>query len=312
MLAFPTPENSNENHFHKSENRMKDFNYNQLISFVEVALYLNISTAAQHLNRNRATISEHIESLEFELGHKLFDRSGRKLKLTAFGERILRPSVLLTRQIYTWQTTVEKATPDASSVCLRLAYDRVIPSSIIKDLIHFFHSQSLEIECISISSNLAIELLEKNSVDLIITPEEEKVTKRDLEWQIIGSMPYRFYAHKDFFNSDSVDLSQLLNKKQILPNEYLNKSNDEKFIFTPNNIIINDVELLKDALILKMGWAFLPKHLKAESWDNIIEFQCSLGREGFVTPVLARWRPGQEVIVSPILKYFEEHKVSHF
>ena len=291
---------------------MNEFNYNQLISFVQVAQHLNISTAAQHLNKNRATISEHIESLEFELGHKLFDRSGRKMKLTSFGEKILRPSILLTRQIYTWKNTVEKAAPNASNICLRLAYDRVIPQTHIKALIHLFHSNNMDIECISMSSNLASELLNKNAVDLIITPDEEAIIGRDFEWKIIGSMPYRFYAHQEYFGTDSVDISQLLNETQILPNEYLDKTNDEKFIFTPNNIIINDIELLQDALERKMGWAFLPKHLHAEKWNDITELQCSLGREGFVTPVLARWRPGQEVIVSPILKYFEEHKVLHF
>lgn len=290
---------------------MRDFNYNQLISFVEVALYLNISTAAQHLNKNRATISEHIESLEFELGHKLFDRSGRKIKLTLYGEKILRPSVLLTSQIYTWQNTIEKANPNSAHKCIRLAYDKVVPKKKINELITFFHAQDIDIECIAMSSNISIDLLEKKAIDIIITPDENDFTssgvRRGLEWKIIGSMPYRFYAHKDFFYDKPVQLSQLLENTQILPNEYLNKSRDDKFIFTPNNRIINDIDLLENALVNKMGWSFLPKHLNADHWDHIEEVQCSLGNEGFVTPVIAKWRPGEEVIISPILKFFESH-----
>ncbi|NOI65235.1 LysR family transcriptional regulator [Vibrio sp. 99-8-1] len=293
---------------------MKDFNYNQLISFVEVALYLNISTAAQHLNKSRATISEHIESLEFELGHKLFYRSGRKISLTPFGEKILRPSILLTRQIFTWQNTVEKANPNTDHNCIRLAYDNVMPKKDIKGLMEHFHHQGIDIECVSLSSNISTDLLTKKAVDIIIAPNEDEnisaEVRREIEWKIIGSMPYRFYAHRDYFSEKKVELSQLLSKIQILPNEYQNKSSDEKFIFSSNNKIINDLDLLRSALENKMGWAFLPKHILAEQWNDIEEFQCSLGKEGFVTPILARWRPGEEVIISSVLTYFEQNEVS--
>ncbi|WCE31464.1 LysR family transcriptional regulator [Vibrio sp. SCSIO 43137] len=284
---------------------MKDFNYNQLISFVEVALYLNISTASKHLNKSRATISEHIELLELELGHKLFDRDGRQLKLTSFGEKILRPSILLTRQIYTWQNTVDKARPTATNVQLRIAYDPVIPQCSIRSLLEYFNAENMNIECIAMGSNISAELLDKNIVDLIITPEHGEDLRRDYEWKIIGSMPYRFYAHHNLFGSETIELSQLLNQTQILPSAYLNKSADEKFIFTPNNKIINDITLLQEALENKVGWAFLPVHLHAERWRDVVELPCSLGGEGFVTPVLARWRPGEEVIVSPVLNFFE-------
>lgn len=293
--------------FNKGKYKVKDFNYHQLISFVEVAQSLNISSAAQHLNKSRATISEHIETLEFDVGHKLFDRSGRKLKLTRYGKEILCPSILLIRQIYTWQNTLEKACPDSKNIRLRVAYDIVMPKEVIRDMMAYFHAINIDIECVSISTNISNNLLDKHATDLIIIPNvsEDQMTHRDAEWRAIGSMPYRFYAHKDLFNSEPVELSQLFNETQILPSEYYNKCDDDKFIFTPNNKIINDMELFKESLINGMGWAFIPKHLQAENWENIKEINCSLGREGFITPIMALWRPGEEVIISPILKYFE-------
>lgn len=287
---------------------MKDFNYNQLVSFVQVAQDLNISTAAKHLNKNRATITEHIESFEFELGHKLFNRSSRQIELTPLGNRILKPSTLLTAQIFTWQNTVKTVCPDASKVTLRMAYDAVVPKKMMKNLIRYAHSKEMDIEFIKIGSNVSVELLEKNIVDLIIAPSDDHEEKLSTnEWRILGFMPYRFYAHKDFFNSQYVMLSELVHHTQILPQAYLNKSKDQKFIFTPNNKIINDLELLECALSEKMGWAFLPTHIGAEKWHNIVEFESNLGREGFVTPILARWRAGEEALTSPILDYFEEN-----
>ena len=281
---------------------MREFNYNQLIAFVKVAEHLNISEAAKQLNKSRATISEHIDALECDLGHKLFDRSGRQIRLTELGEKFFRPSVLLLRQIYTWQNNIEILCPGKSKVSLDIAYDRVMPEYMVKNLLRYAQSHDMDLELIATSSDMAQDLLEKEIVDLIITTDEESY---EFEWKLIGFMPYRFYAHKDFFPSSTIDLSDLLNKTQLLPNAYINKSKDIKFIFTPNNKIINDIEPLKYALQQKSGWAFLPLHLDADKWDDIIEIDTTLGKEGFVTPVVARWRPGEELIVSPILEYFE-------
>jgi DNA-binding transcriptional LysR family regulator len=57
----------------------------RLKTFARVADTLNFSEAARQLHRTQSSVAEQIQALEVELGVALFDRSHRKLVLTAAG-----------------------------------------------------------------------------------------------------------------------------------------------------------------------------------------------------------------------------------
>jgi LysR family cyn operon transcriptional activator len=58
--------------------------------FVSVAEALNVSRAAVRLHISQPAVSRQIRDLEHELGLRLFDRVGRRIRLTADGEDLLR------------------------------------------------------------------------------------------------------------------------------------------------------------------------------------------------------------------------------
>jgi DNA-binding transcriptional LysR family regulator len=64
--------------------------YDQLNSFLEVAKLQSFSLAAEKLFRTQPAISSQIRLVEQECGEKLFDRSGKKVMLTAAGEILHR------------------------------------------------------------------------------------------------------------------------------------------------------------------------------------------------------------------------------
>ena len=64
--------------------------YDQLASFLEVAKLQSFSLAAEKLFRTQPAISAQIRLLEQECGEKLFDRSGKKVALTAAGDILHR------------------------------------------------------------------------------------------------------------------------------------------------------------------------------------------------------------------------------
>ncbi|MGA2629284.1 MAG: LysR family transcriptional regulator [Terriglobia bacterium] len=64
--------------------------YDQLNSFLEVAKLQSFSLAAEKLFRTQPAISAQIRLVEQECGEKLFDRSGKKVMLTAAGEILHR------------------------------------------------------------------------------------------------------------------------------------------------------------------------------------------------------------------------------
>ena len=64
---------------------MDQLNYHHLRYFRDVAHEGNLTRAAERLNLSQSALSTQIKALEDRLGHKLFDRVGRRLELTEVG-----------------------------------------------------------------------------------------------------------------------------------------------------------------------------------------------------------------------------------
>ena len=63
---------------------------NTLATFCVAAHRLNFSQAGEELNLTHAAVSTQMKRLEDWFGRKLFERSGRGLKLTPAGQELLR------------------------------------------------------------------------------------------------------------------------------------------------------------------------------------------------------------------------------
>ena len=64
---------------------MRDLNYNHLRYFWAVAHDGSLTRAAERLSLSQSALSVQIQKLEHRVGHKLFERAGRKLVLTEAG-----------------------------------------------------------------------------------------------------------------------------------------------------------------------------------------------------------------------------------
>lgn len=285
-----------------------EFNYLQIVSFIYVAKTKSYSAAAKVLGKGRSTISEHIDAFEAELGQPLFEKNGRSLDLTPIGKEILSHSVLLNKQVRTWTKVVENSIKKGNHDRYRVAYTDAFPKSVLLQTLKKINAQGDQLELIEVSQSIAHNMLENDQIDLLISPTvTNDKSRNDLsEWKIIGSMPFRFYAHENFFPNNPVNISQIVSSTQILPRVYTDKYEDNFLIFTTNNVSINDITLLKEALMNKMGWAFLPVHLKASTWKNIIEVNTEMGSHGYITPIAARWRTGELNQISNVLNAIEE------
>lgn len=69
---------------------MLPYNINHLHYFVTVVEQGKITQAARTLNKDRSLISNAINCLEIDLNITLFDRSGRRIELTAEGKKVYR------------------------------------------------------------------------------------------------------------------------------------------------------------------------------------------------------------------------------
>ncbi len=64
-------------------------NYNHLRYFWMVARVGKLTEAAEQLNLSQSALSAQIKKLEYQIGHELFERRGRRLVLTAAGQTAL-------------------------------------------------------------------------------------------------------------------------------------------------------------------------------------------------------------------------------
>lgn len=85
--------------------------FDQLNSFLEVAKHSSFSKAAERCFRTQPAISSQIRALEEEVGAKLFDRSGAKVKLTVGGkafQAFAEETLLSLRSVKTTIAEMEK------------------------------------------------------------------------------------------------------------------------------------------------------------------------------------------------------------
>lgn len=67
-----------------------NYSFRQLQIFQEVARHLSYTRAAEVLNLTQPAVFAQVRQLERQIGHKLIDRLGKRLFLTAAGERVLQ------------------------------------------------------------------------------------------------------------------------------------------------------------------------------------------------------------------------------
>lgn len=71
----------------------------QLSYFREVARREHVSEAARGMNVSQPTVTRQMQELERELGVELFAQAGRRIKLTAAGQALLRHAEIILRQV---------------------------------------------------------------------------------------------------------------------------------------------------------------------------------------------------------------------
>lgn len=89
---------------------------NRLKLFHEVAKYGGVSLAAAKLNLHQSTISTSLSNLEGEVGHKLFTRHYRGMRLTSEGERLYKSTMKIFDELDFVVRDMASATENAQNV----------------------------------------------------------------------------------------------------------------------------------------------------------------------------------------------------
>ncbi|MGH1467279.1 MAG: LysR family transcriptional regulator [Bdellovibrionales bacterium] len=193
---------------------MESINLNQLKHFYTVATYESYTKASQHLNIQQPALSKTIRNLEEDLKSKLFEKSGRNIKLTRMGERIFQDCHNIFKSIddiilYTKEE--ELPFPETFRICCNDAVAAKLLPNFLKELSS--HQRQTRPVIITGTASSLIDSLEKKESDLGLffhtpkLPKSLKLTKIPVQFKLVISKKHLKSEHvlSSFIGSREVD-----------------------------------------------------------------------------------------------------------
>ncbi|HXN24838.1 MAG TPA: LysR family transcriptional regulator [Candidatus Dormibacteraeota bacterium] len=191
--------------------------FDQLITFLEVAKLGGFSRAGQKLFRSQPAVSAQIRQLELEYGEKLFNRTGKAVRLTTAGETLFEyAGRLLTLRNESLRAVADQAsTPRGTlaiganeATCLYVLpnvfaeYHRLYPAVQISIYRNFSHKvvQKVEDGTIDVgvvtlpikSPSLKVYSIFRDRVMLMVSPENSLARHKTVQTKEIAEQPLIF------------------------------------------------------------------------------------------------------------------------
>ena len=149
---------------------MEWLNYHHLYYFWNVAKEGTVSAAAEKLHLARTTITSQVRELEKSSGHKLFNRSGRYLELTEFGQQVFQYAdeiFTIGRELCDFMTTGQPGSLKKFIVGMPDVVPKLVAFELLKPAIH--HPDGLHIVCYEGKLTDLLVDLALHRLDLIIS-----------------------------------------------------------------------------------------------------------------------------------------------
>lgn len=141
----------------------------QLRYFCAVARTASFTRAAQQEHVAQPSLSLQVRKLEDELGAKLFDRLGRTVRLTQFGQALLPRAEGILRQVSTAKHEIQEMAGTAQGKLVVGAIPTIAPYFLPSCLTKFSHDfPNVQISVVEEQTSDLINLLHQGSVDLAL------------------------------------------------------------------------------------------------------------------------------------------------
>ena len=168
-----------------------------LQSFLVLAETGSLSRAAPLLASTQPTLSRQLALLEAQIGHSLFERSPRGLRLTAAGEALL-PAARRMREGAQDLTLALAGREQSLAGTVRLTASDIVSTYLLPEVLCALREAHPEIQIELVASN-AVEDLRERSADIavrMVRPAEPTLVARKLaDW------PLGFYTHRHYLDA---------------------------------------------------------------------------------------------------------------
>jgi LysR family transcriptional regulator, transcriptional activator of nhaA len=240
---------------------ISSINYNHLYYFWVVANEGGINKAASVLHLTPQTISAQISSLESRLGRPLFEKQGRKLKLTSFGviTKSYADEMFLTAQ--EWMNMTSSGESDISTMC-RVGITDGLPKSLVSKWLSpvLTLGKEIKLDCQDGKLDDLQDDLFSHTLDMILTDLPMHPDYKDLaSCQMIGKSSVGIFAPEE--NADQ------------LKDEFPHSLNGQPMVMPGSNSILS--------MHLEQWLRENEIKPKVSVYANDIALMKTLGRDGF-------------------------------
>lgn len=142
--------------------------------FVAAAEEMSISRAAALLRVSQPPLSRQIRDLEEEIGTVLFNRSNRRLELTAAGKFFLQEAKRILSQVER-ATRITKATGSGQAGLITIAFLSPLGGMFLPQVVRSFRQThpTVDIDLVEIVPRKQLEALRDSQIDLAFVPKVE-------------------------------------------------------------------------------------------------------------------------------------------
>ena len=239
-----------------------------LKAFVSIANTGSFSLASEELFLTQPAISKRIASLESELNTPLFDRIGRKVRLTAAGETLYTHAQLILKEVNNAKQSVINLS-DSIQGELKIATSHHIGlhrlPSVLTHYVANYPSVDLAIEFMD--SEDACKLIEQGEIELaIVTLPLTPIP--NLHQELIWDDPLSFVVKKNHeLSNKKITLQELTTHAAVLPSHGTFTREVIQQLFAKHQLELNIrmstnyLETIKMLIQVGLGWGVLPNSM---------------------------------------------------
>jgi len=240
--------------------------------FTKIIELGSFTSAAQHLNIPKPTVSRKITSLEESLGVRLIERSTRQLRLTPNGERFLQYAMQLTELVDNVQRDFQALKEEPQGE-LKIAISPLIGELFIHRILIEYMEAYPQVQIHVQQTAQQLNPI-KDMVDVIIwsgnLPKANLIAKWiSNSWHMLYASPQYIEKHGRPMHIEDINKHRCIQLKPDLSNNWVLRSKNKTKTLSPKFVMnTNNFWLARDAALLGQGIALLPVLLMGEDTRN--------------------------------------------
>ncbi len=266
--------------------RYKQSRFQQLRGFCYAAAAGSISKAAERLYLTQPSVSQQIQALERELGVKLFERRGPKIRLTPDGETLYDLAMPLVEGLDNLDAefNARRGNPDRGRVDIAAGWSTIL--YVLPDYVEAVRRKhpNIELKVHSLTGEAGLDRLRTGEVDFLVGPL--LTVPADVVFHPVVSYDPLLITNPDhpLAQQETLTLHEISQYPFILPPGHLSTWRTVDHVFKQNG-------LPYDVAMEVGGWEVIKKYVELGLGISVIMSVCITGQENLAVIPAGEWFP---------------------